>query len=419
MPTGFCPFKRIAFRKPISHSQISRTFVRQWNARRLNLFATLRDKLKRTKFSTDGPGGLQACCASAGRLSEAIAHEDSHMAGFDKIGKDTGPGDGGFLTTNKETPTKVVFEYILFNYNIDGNILKKEHRELLDRDIIPFVKAHRVHVELTGMASRSGDREYNRQLSLGRVLRVKEYLLSMGLPEAQVPGPDIRAAGEDLSTSKSMEDPMDRAVRLTVAVGIKPRPLFPTIVIPVIITANGPDPITLPDVTIVADKPEERWAIRQIFGTNTNVGVGLGIPGVGVGAGLGPIQYSFLLVNRKTAQMSQCTFAGPGVSGGAGPNNNSFGAGLSIGLSITGQSKTWDKFETASGVDFSDFNGGAAWVEPIGVGAGTDISAQAVLTFPKLGTTVRVTTGKTMGLPGSAASVGNFHCGEPVQLRLP
>lgn len=341
------------------------------------------------------------------------------MAGFDQVGKDTGPGDGGFLITNKETPTQIVFEYILFNYNIDGNVLKKEHKELLDRDIIPFVKEHRVHVKLTGMASQSGDREYNRKLSLGRVLRVKQYLLSEGLTEAQVPGPDIRAAGEDLSTSKLSEDPMDRAVRLTIAVGIKPRPLYPTIVVPMIITANGPESIILPNVTIVGDKPEERWTIRQIFGTNTNVGVGVGVPGVGVGAGLGPIQYSFLLVNRKTAQMSQCTFAGPGASGGVGPNNKSFGLGLSIGTSITGQSKTWNNFETTAGVDFSDFNGAATWVEPGGVGLGTDVSAQAVLTFPKLGKTVRVTTGKTFGFPGSAISAGNFYCGAPVQLKRP
>jgi OmpA family len=342
------------------------------------------------------------------------------MAGFDKVGRDTGPGDGGFLIAKKETPAKVIFEYILFNYNIDGNVLKKEHKELLDRDIIPFVEENRVHVKLTGMASQSGDREYNRQLSLGRVLRVKEYLISKGLTEAQVPGPDIRAAGEDLSTSKSREDPIDRAVRLTIAVGIKPLPLFPTIVIPVIITADGPDPIIVPGVT--GNKPEGRWTIRQVFGTNTNVGLGVGVPGFGVGAGLGPIQYHFLLVNRKTAQMSQCTFAGPGLSGGIGPNTTEAhgkGLGLSVSTSITAQSKTWDNFQTDGGVDFSDFNGAAVWVEPGGVALSTDISAQAVLRFPKLGTTVRVTTGKTFGFPGSAASFGNFHCGKPVQLHLP
>src|SRR5262245_6584046 len=201
------------------------------------------------------------------------------MSGFDKVGKDTGPGDGGFLITKTETPSKVVFEYILVNYNIDGNVLKKEHKELLDRDIIPFGKENRVHVKLTGMASQSGDREYNRQLSLGRVLRGKEYLISTGLTEAQVPGTDIRPAGADLSISKSMEDAADRAVQLTIAVGIKPLPLYPTIVIPVIITAERPDPIIVPEVP--GNKPGERWTIRQIFGTNTNVGVGVGVPVVG------------------------------------------------------------------------------------------------------------------------------------------
>jgi Glycosyl hydrolases family 32 N-terminal domain len=135
--------------------------------------------------------------------------------------------------------------------------------------------------------------------------------------------------------------------------------------------------------------PEERWTIRQIFGQSMNVGGGFGIPGLGIGAGLGPITYSFLLVNRKTLQMSQCSFSGGGLSVGIGPNNKSFGRGLSVGTSITGQSKTWDKFETAGGVDFSDFNGTATWVEPAGAATGTDFSAKAVLTLHKLGTTVR------------------------------
>src|SRR4051812_45702491 len=211
------------------------------------------------------------------------------MAEFDKAGKDTGPGDGGFLITRKEND-KLIFEYILFNYNIDGNLLKDEHKQLLDRDIIPFVKTNRVHVKLTGMASQSGDREYNRQLSLSRVLRVKKYLLSQGLTEAQLPGPDIHAVGEDLSVSKSTEDPMDRAVRMAVAVGIKPRPLHPTIVIPVIITPGGPEPIIAPEIIIHGDRREERWTIRQLFGTNANVGIGAGIPGIeviGVGGGVG------------------------------------------------------------------------------------------------------------------------------------
>lgn len=340
------------------------------------------------------------------------------MAEFDQVGKDTGPGDGGFQTVTKDSSSKVVFEYILSNFNIDGNVLKKEHKDLLDRDIIPFVKENRVHVELLGTASKSGDRAYDQQLSVARVLRVKKYLLSKGLSEAQVPGPDVHAVGKDLSTSKSNEDPIDRAVRIRIAVGIKPRPLFQTIVIPIIIRPDGPEPYPLQEYPLTIINLKEKWTILQTFGQNMNGGVGLGIPGVGVGAGLGPVTYSFLLVNRETSKMAQCTFDGMGVTAGVGPNNKSWGLGPSVGLSITGRSREWNNFETRPGVDFSDFNGTAAWNEPPGVGLGTAISTKGTLAIPSVGARFGVTTGKTVGFPGSSVSTGRFYCGSPVQLHL-
>src|SRR5262249_12664367 len=219
------------------------------------------------------------------------------MAGYDKIGKETGPGR---IANEMVSGKDVVCSYVLFNYNIDGNVLKPEHREFLDREVVPLLRDHGFHAKLTGTASKSGDREYNRQLSLGRGLRVKQYLLKKGIPESKVPGPDIMAAGEDLSTAVWDEDEWDRAVHITIKVGIKPLPLWPTIVIPVVISPNGPDPIDPPKPGPVPapDDPDEHWTIRQIYGHNYNVGVGAGVPLVGVGIGMGPIQYSFLLVNR-------------------------------------------------------------------------------------------------------------------------
>jgi hypothetical protein len=297
------------------------------------------------------------------------------------------------------------------------------------------MKEYRVHAELTGMVSKSGDREYDRQLSLGRVLRVKQYLLSKGLTEAQIPGPDVHAVGKDQSTSESNEDPIDRAVRIRVALGIKPRPLWPTIVIPMLITADGPKTVDPPPKPPNSDgeSQTERWTIRQIFGMNMNAGVGIGVGPVGAGVALGPVQYHFLLVNRRTAQMVQCTFGGPGVSGGVGPSVPfgkegdlakgkdimKPGLGLSVGVSITGQSKEWNNFDTKAGVDFSDFDRVAFWREPPGLGLGTDISLKGVLSLPKLGVSVDVTTGKTFGLAGASQSVGILTCGKPVQLHLP
>ena len=60
--------------------------------------------------------------------------------------------------TDQDLPNDVVFEFILSNYNIDGNLLKPEHKAALDRHIVPFLKENRVHAELTGTAQPDRDR---------------------------------------------------------------------------------------------------------------------------------------------------------------------------------------------------------------------------------------------------------------------
>jgi outer membrane protein OmpA-like peptidoglycan-associated protein len=97
---------------------------------------------------------------------------------MDKSGKDTGPGkveiDLGDIDTLSPFPLIAVD---LFNYNVDGNLLKAEHKKFLDNQLIPLLKKEKAHVKLRGTASKSGGADYNRQLSLERVLRVKGYLL--------------------------------------------------------------------------------------------------------------------------------------------------------------------------------------------------------------------------------------------------
>ena len=53
------------------------------------------------------------------------------MSGIDKVGKPTGPGDGGFLVTDQDLPNDVVFEFILSNYNIDGTLTSRPTDALL------------------------------------------------------------------------------------------------------------------------------------------------------------------------------------------------------------------------------------------------------------------------------------------------
>ncbi|QEH31749.1 OmpA family protein [Aquisphaera giovannonii] len=344
------------------------------------------------------------------------------MSGFDKVGRNTGAGK---FEAEIAVGPKLVCQYLVYNYNIDGNVLKPEHRDDLDRHVVPLLRDQNVHAELTGTASRSGDSEYNRQLSPGRVLRVKQHLRGKGIPESKLPGPDIRAAGEDLSTSISDEDERDRGVRIRIGMGIKALPIWPTIVVPVIVTADGPKPIDLPPPPPAPDA-EGRWTIRQIHGSNASVGFGASVPFAGASVAGSLVEYHFLLVNRKTSQMAQCRFFGPGVSGGVAPADwerlpgaGKVSFGPTGGVSFTMQSKTWNNFSTRKDVDFPSFHGKAVWIEPAGLGLTTSAGVTPRLVLPDVGVTVEVSTGNTIGTPGSTLSAGTFACKEPVPLKLP
>jgi hypothetical protein len=343
------------------------------------------------------------------------------MIGVDKQGKPTGPGDGSFLVTDQDVPNNVVFEFILSNYNIDGNLLKQEHKELLDQHIIPFLKANKAHAELTGTASRTGTAAYDRELSLERVDRVRRYLMLKGLTSAQVPAKDMKAVGKDKSTAKSDEDELERSVRIRIVVGVREIKVLPHVVVPQIVTPNAPPPPApvqvLPETIIVVDT-RVPWAIQELTGTNVSASFGAGAFGVGVGVHGGSVEYHFLLVNLRTRQMAQCRYFGPAAGAGVGPSSLKPSVGPSAGMSMTQGSHTWDKFFTKAGTTFDDFAGSASWVEPAGLGLGSSISLKSMLKFNGLGVTVRVTTGNTIGTPGSLASYGNFHLKPPVQLTL-
>lgn len=111
----------------------------------------------------------------------------------------------------------------VYNYNIDANIPKPEHEAWLKDELAPFVKRVGGHVELTGRASTTGNADYNKSLSLQRLLILKEFLVEeCGLTEAQVPGSRMDATGErDANREKGFEeDELDRGVTVQVRPGM-------------------------------------------------------------------------------------------------------------------------------------------------------------------------------------------------------
>jgi outer membrane protein OmpA-like peptidoglycan-associated protein len=109
-----------------------------------------------------------------------------------------------------EPGTVPVVAVRLFNFDIDDDTVKEDHRNWLkDNVVTAFKKSSDSEVLLQGTSSQSGANDYNLQLSKRRVEAVKRFLTSQGVPAG---GIDTSFTGEELSTSTSSEDPRDRAV---------------------------------------------------------------------------------------------------------------------------------------------------------------------------------------------------------------
>jgi hypothetical protein len=112
----------------------------------------------------------------------------------------------------------------LYNFDIDDATVKPEHRRWLDTQVIPRLKAEAgATVALRGSASRSGGAAYDRALSARRVDAVRDYLLSQGVQQTQV---TTTFTGNDLSTSRNLEDEADRAVFVFLSASLSKSPTF-------------------------------------------------------------------------------------------------------------------------------------------------------------------------------------------------
>src|SRR5262245_17215452 len=75
---------------------------------------------------------------------------------------------------------------LLFNFDIDDATLKVEHMAWLEVNAVRFLLASRnTRVNLKGLASRSGRRDRNQQLSENRVGAVRDFLIRRGVTSGQ------------------------------------------------------------------------------------------------------------------------------------------------------------------------------------------------------------------------------------------
>lgn len=320
--------------------------------------------------------------------------------GLDKVGKYSGPGK---VSETVSRDPNVIITADLYNYNTDGNLLKDEHKEWIDEKLCPLLDGYARHVKLIGMASKVGDAQYNKNLSLQRVRRVKNYLVSKGFMEAQVPGEEMRAAGSSLSKSKDPNDELDRAVRIVVALGRKWRPIFPTIVVPIEIH-GGEDP---GPIGVVPERPpgifvpepgsgpepsefSRTWEIKQ-----------WGEDSAGIGGKIvnGSLQHWQIRDTRNRVEVF-CSAVGVGV-------------GVGTPMSFTGEGP-WNKFVTPVPLKITEFAGPYRWNSYYSVGP----YSKNYMAFHNLGGmdgyfNVNVETGTTFGASGPTMMTMYMVCGKP------
>jgi hypothetical protein len=195
---------------------------------------------------------------------------------MDKKGKDTGKGKFEVDASRAFDFPKRKIIIDLYNYNFDGNLLKTEHKECLDTEVIPVLKEKKWFTRTKGMASHKGNDAYNQQLSLERVLRVRDYMISKGVTTLM----PAEAVGESEANPNLDDDERDRAVRLTIEPELKPQPIIvkkkPVPPPPIFVPPLIPPPIggTPPD-TPFTDPSSQNFQIRMVKAANAGVAKGV------------------------------------------------------------------------------------------------------------------------------------------------
>lgn len=276
-----------------------------------------------------------------------------HKTGPGKIDIDTryaGPG---------------MIKALLYNFDIDGDSIKIEHRIFLQSKVVPLLQDGRGHIWMQGSASRSGSNQYNMQLSKQRINNMAVVLRSFGIANSQM---QLDAIGEEQAYAHAMEDKRDRAVEL--------------IVIP-IAKDSPPPPRKIPPPPPV----NTQFKIRMLGG---------------LAGTAGPFQVEhcfFQIADTKNKITAFYAYSGEGV-----------GAGLVPGLNLSATMKgPWNDFVTNLAIRISQFEGPARFTTG-GVGPWTSNHLN-MMGLPKGVSTVpavlNIQTGFTIGI-GASTSVGKL-----------
>jgi|SRR5215204_1046224 len=109
----------------------------------------------------------------------------------------TGPGQ---VEKRSDPPS-----FLLFNFDIDGDSLKHEHKAFLHLEVLPTLRAGGHTVSVIGLADRSGSSEHNQALSDKRVAKTVEFLRA-ALPTTGIVLKQASGFGEEVAAREGFKD---------------------------------------------------------------------------------------------------------------------------------------------------------------------------------------------------------------------
>ncbi len=115
------------------------------------------------------------------------------------MAQSTGPGQ---VKTDARVPSGGV-RAVLMNFDIDKAELKQEHKNFLDRSVVPVLLHKRWRIWLQGQASNTGTQAHNLELSHRRAEMVAAHLRSRGVLNTQL---QLDWVGESLAGMREREN---------------------------------------------------------------------------------------------------------------------------------------------------------------------------------------------------------------------
>ena len=94
---------------------------------------------------------------------------------------------------------------LLRNFDLNSNVLRLAHLDVLREQVVPFVNRSPGFAEIYGMTDRSGSRQLNYKVGTIRLQAVQRQMLALGAPQAKVVHAFAKSIGEDF-----FEDRHDR-----------------------------------------------------------------------------------------------------------------------------------------------------------------------------------------------------------------